>query len=170
LELGPGIDRISRFLPVTNNNIVLQDIVQRDEKQEGQGQTSTNESFADDSSNLLLFNVRSLGTLKTILMDFKTLSGLSSNLEKSFIMRIGDLVGDISQEIRDLGFTFTDKLKLLGFTLQNYGSVQATNFEGVVAKVCNLIRFWERFFLSLPGRITIYKTLLIAQINYVLQS
>ncbi len=43
----------------------------------------------------------------------------------------------------------------------------ASNFEKIGTKIDNLIRFWERFFLSLPGKITVYKTFLLSQINYV---
>jgi hypothetical protein len=136
-------------------------------KGEGLGQTDINESFADDSSNLFAFELKSLGVLKSVLIDFRRLSGLNSNLEKSFIMRIGNLDGEIPNTILDLGFSFVDKIKLLGFTLQNYGDITASNFEAVGIKIDNLIRFWERFFLSLPGRIAIYKTLLIPQINYI---
>jgi hypothetical protein len=74
-----------------------------------------------------------------VLTDFKNISGLSSNYEKSFIMRIGDITGVVSQDILDLGFTFTDEIKLLGFTLQNYGDITAANFEGVRTKIDNLI-------------------------------
>jgi hypothetical protein len=109
LELDPAIDRINRPMPRVELNAIAQNLGQQVNKQEGQGQTSTNESFADDSSNLLIFNLQSLCTLKTILTNFRKLSGLSSNLEKSFIMRIGDLAG----EVLELGFSFTDKIKLL---------------------------------------------------------
>jgi hypothetical protein len=136
-------------------------------KGEGLGQTSKNESFADDSSNLIAFSLGSLQALKSVLDEFRIISGLSRNLEKSFVMRIGNLEGNISHEIRELGFSFVDKINLLGFTLQNYGDMTATNYEKVNAKIDNLIRFWERFFLSLPGKITIYKSFLIPQINYV---
>jgi hypothetical protein len=110
------------------------------------------------SSNLFVFNLASLSELTRVLSDFHVLSGLSSNLEKSFLMRIGNLAGEIPQEILDLGFNFTNKIKLLGFTLQNYGDIIASNFEHVTERIDNLTRFWERFFLSLPGKITIYKT------------
>jgi hypothetical protein len=162
LEFNEDIERIDMRLPVIRPEVTPPLI----HKEEGFGQTDINESFADDSSNLFLFSLKSLSALKNVLTDFKNLSGLSSNFEKSFIMRIGDITGAVSQDILDLGFTFTDKIKLLGFTLQNYGDITAANFEGVRIKIDNLIRFWERFFLSLPGRITIYKTLLIPQINY----
>jgi hypothetical protein len=35
-------------------------------------------------------------------------------------MRIGDLSGQISDEILNLEFVFIDKVKLFEFTLQNY--------------------------------------------------
>ena len=41
------------------------------------------------------------------------------------------------------------------------------NYESVVTKINKIIRFWDRFYLSLPGKITVYKTLLIPQINYI---
>ncbi len=136
-------------------------------KGEGLGQTTKNESFADDSSNLILLKLDSLTHMKNVLCDFRVLSGLSCNIEKSFIMRIGDLTGTVSREIQDLGFIFADKIKLLGFTLQNYGDMVATNFENITTKIDSIIRFWERFYLSLPGKLTIYKTFLLSQINYI---
>jgi hypothetical protein len=89
-------------------------------KGEGLGQTSQNESFADDSSNLIAFSLGSLQALKNVLDEFRIISGLSSNLEKSFVMRIGNLEGSIDNNIKSLGFTFVDKINLLGFTFQNY--------------------------------------------------
>ncbi len=136
-------------------------------KNEGFGQTTINESFADDSSNLILLDLASLSQLKNILSDFRTLSGLSCNLEKSFVMRIGNLNGEISNKILELGFTFSDRITLLGFTLQIYGDTSAANFEKVLEKVENLTRFWERFHLSICGKIAIYKSLLLSQINYI---
>jgi hypothetical protein len=136
-------------------------------KGEGFGQTETNESFADDSSNLTVFTVDSLLELKNILEKFKTLSGLSCNLEKSFVMRIGDTTGEIPREINDLGFNFANKIQLLGFTLNNYGNYVNENYERVACKIDNIIRFWERFFLNLTAKIAIYKSLLLPQINYV---
>ncbi len=163
IELNPSIVRIPR--PLDFEEVAVP--VPTKYKGEGLGQTDINESFADDSSNIFVFEMQSLAVLKKILERFKILSGLSSNLEKSFIMRIGNQHDDIPDEIAALGFSFTNKLKLLGFTLQNYGDITASNYEQVNIKIDNLIRFWERFFLSLPGRILIYKTLLIPQINYI---
>jgi hypothetical protein len=78
LELNPNIDRIPYCENVPDVAIAQPPFF----KDEGFGQTDTNESFADDSSNLFLFNLNSLITLKNVLTDFRVLSGLSSNLEK----------------------------------------------------------------------------------------
>ena len=40
-------------------------------------------------------------------------------------------------------------------------------YGGITAKIRNLILFWERVKLTLPGRITIMKTCLISQLNYI---
>ncbi len=59
-------------------------------------------------------------------------------MEKSFVMRIGNLDGNIDNNIKRLGFTFVDKINLLGFTLQNYRDMTATNFEKINMKIDNL--------------------------------
>jgi len=56
---------------------------------------------------------------------------------------------------------------VLGFILQNHGDLAEVNFAKIQTKIVNIVRFWERFNLSLPGKITIYKTLLIPQINFI---
>jgi len=82
-------------------------------------------------------------------------------------MRIGDLSGEVSEEITNLGFPLTNEITVLGFVLQNQGDMVARNYEKVREKIFNIIRFWERFNLSLPGKIAIYKALLLPQINFI---
>jgi hypothetical protein len=135
-------------------------------KGEGFGQSEKNESFADDSSNLTVLTYESMAELKSVLDNFRKLSGLSCNLEKSFVMRIGNIDGDIPDNIANLGFSFANKIDLLGFTLNNYGNIATANYEKILVKINNLIRFWERFNLSLTGKLSVYKSLILPQINY----
>ncbi len=137
IELNPNITRIPR--PLDFEEVAVP--VPAQYKGEGLGQTDINELFADDSSNIFVFEMQSLVELKSVLESFKILSGLSSNLEKSFIMRIGNLEDDILAEIAALGFSFANKIKLLGFVLQNHGDIIASNFEQVNIKTDNLTRF-----------------------------
>jgi hypothetical protein len=40
-------------------------------------------------------------------------------------------------------------------------------FEKIFEKIKNIISFWERFYLTLPGRLAVMKTLIIPQLNYL---
>jgi hypothetical protein len=122
--------------------------------------------FADDNSVLTVLEMSSLIELKNVLNKFKTLSGLSTNYEKTAIMRIGNARTVISEDLANIGFEYVEKIKLLGFYITNSDNISNLNFEPVTAKISNIIKFWERFYLSLSGRITVYKNLLLPQINY----
>jgi hypothetical protein len=57
--------------------------------------------------------------------------------------------------------------KLLGLNItKNFGPTDPV-FEEIHEKIKGLISFWDRFRLSLPGRISVIKNLLIPQINYL---
>ena len=82
-------------------------------------------------------------------------------------MHIGDLSGDIDDDIKGLGFWIVDSFKLLGFYISNTGVHNRKNFDPIKQKISSIIRFWDRFYLSLQGKITVYKTLLMPQLNYI---
>jgi hypothetical protein len=126
---------------------------------EANRETNKNESFADDANNFTTLSLDSLARLKEILSLFKKLSGLSCNVEKTCVMRIGNLEGEIPDEVKNLGFSFIDEMVLLGFTLSSIENMSLINFNPIIGKLQNSIRYWERFYLSLPGKITVYKCL-----------
>ena len=134
---------------------------------ESNRETTKNESFADNSNNFLLLEFETLLKIKNVLSEFRYLSGLECNVDKSFLMRFGDLSGEIEQRILDLGFPVTNELTILGFILSNVDDFVNLNFNKIGQKISGIIRFWEHFNLSLPGKISIYKTLLIPQINFI---
>ena len=82
-------------------------------------------------------------------------------------MRIGDTSGEIPENILGLGFNFVEKVKILGFEVSNTQRWDENNMQEAINKVRKLVRFWSRFRLSLIGKITIYKTLLMPQINFL---
>ncbi len=61
----------------------------------------------------------------------------------------------------------SDQVKLLGLVIKNVNSDFEESFIEIEQKIENLVNFWERFRLSLPGHIAVMKTLLIPQINYL---
>ena len=82
-------------------------------------------------------------------------------------MCIGDTSRNILENILGLGFNFVDKVKILGFEVSNTQQWNENNIQNATKKVRKLVQFWSRFRLSLIGKITIYKTLLMPQINFL---
>ena len=93
--------------------------------------------------------------------------GLETNVEKTTLMPIGCLNEPLGQDVVDLGFEIVTEIKCLGLTIDNRAANLSRHFDGIVLKVRKLIGSWERYNLSLPGRICIAKTMLISQIGYI---
>jgi hypothetical protein len=123
-------------------------------------------AFADDCNALIMLTRGNLDLLKKILSDFEKISGLECNIEKSFLMPIGDTSSAIT-ESAGTGFMLTDNLTVLGMNIQNAIDNRYENEKKIGEKVTREINFWKRFNLSLPGRINIAKTMLYSQLNYL---
>ena len=134
--------------------------------QESAGETNKAEGFADDTSAITVFSYENLCTLKEILSDFAVFSGLRCNVDKTSLLQIGAEV-PVPERIRELGFTITDSVKILGMDISNKLADLPANFEQIRIKIVNSIAFWERFKLSLPGRINVSKSLLISLLNHL---
>jgi hypothetical protein len=81
-------------------------------------------------------------------------------------MRIGDTSSEYDRRIDGLGFTIGEKCTLLGFIINGNGEFNDENFKLVDKKVNGILNFWRPFNLSLTGKITIAKTLVLTAINY----
>jgi hypothetical protein len=82
-------------------------------------------------------------------------------------MVVGCLNEGIPADILDLGFKIVTEIKCLGIIVNNKAENLERHFDGTVGKIRQLIGSWERYNLSLPGRIGIAKTMLISQIGYI---
>jgi hypothetical protein len=83
---------------------------------ESGGETSKNESLADDNTTILFFNEKNLINLRTILNDFGLISGLKCNFDKTMILPIGKSCRSIPDTA---GFLVCDKIKLLGMEINS---------------------------------------------------
>jgi hypothetical protein len=129
-------------------------------------ETGKNESFADDSTTCTFLDFNDISALKQILTDFAALSGLKCNFDKTSIMRIGNIEGEIDQQILDLGFQVVDSCTLLGFKFSNQVGLALSNETELINKVTNSFRFWTPFNLSLTGKITVAKSLVLPLFIY----
>ena len=134
---------------------------------ESNRETSKNESLADDNTTLTMLELQSLQAAKEILDDFGKVSGLKCNFDKSVIMPILAPSEAEVNMILNLGFTVADEITLLGLKInRNLSNIREIT-QVIKEKIVRLTSFWERFRLTLPGRLTILKTCLISQINYI---
>jgi Reverse transcriptase (RNA-dependent DNA polymerase) len=158
LELDPLILTIPRPLSIINNPGT---------NKESNRETSKNESLADDNTTLTLMDRQSLSEVKTNLANFGDISGLRCNFEKSAVMPTEPPTQEETEIIQQLGYSVMDRIKLLGievvYTLDNVEAI----FESLISKIVNLVTFWSRFKLTLPGRITLAKTFMVSQLNYI---
>jgi hypothetical protein len=132
---------------------------------ESNAETDKVDGLADDTTISILMDIQSLDRLKNILAEFTVISGLKCNLDKTCVLPIGPAT-DAVNEIPRLGFIVVERFKLLGFNITREGPETESTFEGLYQKIANLITVWDRYRLSLAGRIGIYKTLLLSQLSF----
>jgi hypothetical protein len=161
LELDPLVKKVPRVNPIITRNVNSFFV------QESNRETDKNESLADDNTTLTIMEEASLHRVRQILNDFASFSGLECNFEKSCVL----LTTEPTLEERDMvtrsGFAIAESINLLGITIKASLDNVDEIFEKIITKISNNISYWERFKLSIPGRITIAKTFLVSQLNYV---
>ncbi len=123
-------------------------------------------ALADDATVLCKMDVGNLRRIKVILEEFRTLSGLACNVEKTTLLQFGTNE-PVDGEILNLGFDIRDEVTLLGLKINRNCTNFLSSKNDVKEKVQKQVRFWERFDLSLPGRINVAKTFMYSQINYL---
>jgi exonuclease III len=161
IELDPKIKPIPR----NNLNIVNTDAVFM---QESNRETSKNESLADDNSTLMIIDEEGLRNLRNHLDRFSLISGLECNYDKTVLMPFLDnLDADFVNILNESGFKIVEKLELLGVVISKNLNSFDENFVRAKQKIVSKISFWDRFNLSLPGRISIAKTFMIPLVNYL---
>jgi hypothetical protein len=124
-------------------------------------------AFADDRNGALKRNAENLSRVKEVLLEFGRISGLETNVEKTTLMPIGCLEEPLDDDIINLGFEIVEEIKCLGVKINNRASNLESNFDPICGKIRQLIGSWDRFNLSLPGKICVAKTMLLSQIGYL---
>jgi hypothetical protein len=162
IELDKNIAKIPRHLPLQFINNV-ENVFAKESNRE----TDKNESLADDNTTITLLEQTSLSTVKNILNEFETISGLACNFNKSCVIPTIEPDEADTALIRNLGFQVDDRFKLLGVEISRDLNTAASTYNNIKEKILNQIPYWERFKLSLPGRTSIAKTFLVSQLNYV---
>jgi hypothetical protein len=104
--------------------------------------------------------------LKNTLEKFASFSGLRCNTDKTVIMQVGYKI-PISEEIAGVGFNFSDSIHILGMDIDNELNNLDGNFDKTIASLKKSIDYWDRYYLTLPGRINVIKSLLFPLVLYL---
>ena len=127
------------------------------------------ETFADDTTIYFERTPENLRNAVKYLAEFAQISGLHCNLEKTSVIPIGSEM-DITDENKlcpDLNLSWETEFTILGFVIDNKLAKLNSNYEKCNEKVKSLIIKWRAYNLSINGRVTIAKAMLLPQYTYI---
>ena len=122
--------------------------------------------LADDTT-LFLKDKEDMDKAKDIIGHFSKFSGLNLNVLKTKALQVGR-----NQASTDLPFQLTEKIKILGvyFKKDKMAKFVEDNWVGSLDKLQKMIKNWSARDLSIHGKVTIVKTFLVSQFNFIMQS
>ena len=126
--------------------------------------------FADDATFAMDGSLKSFQKLLHILEDFKLISGLKLNINKTIILRIGSLRYTDIQHLENLKFLWTsESAKTLGIVFANdKQKLIENNLLPKLNDFENCLKRWNHRKLSLMGKITVVKTFALPKLIYPL--
>ena len=131
------------------------------------GEECKEQTFADDTTLTIAREQESLRNYIKYIKEFKKISGLAANLEKTNVIPIGKFFNPGKKICHELEVNWTDSFKLLGLEIDNKLELMGQNFDKEHIKAQNIIFDWKECKLPINGIITISKHLIISQFNYV---
>jgi hypothetical protein len=100
------------------------------------------------------------------MLQFGFISGLCTNVDKTTMMRIGNLDTVLDPRIEQLSFGLVTDMKILGFEIDNKVEQLERIFGKCISKMRQILGNWSRFCLTLSGRIAIAKCLILSQVTF----
>ena len=126
--------------------------------------------FADDATFAMDGSLKSFKALIQILDDFKLISGLKLNVNKTIILRVGSLRYTDIQHLKNIRFVWTsDSAKTLGiiFSTDKHKLIE-NNWIPKLNDFVNCLKRWNHRKLSLMGKVTVVKTFALPKLIYPL--
>ena len=126
-----------------------------------------NEAYADDITIFLKFCMQNIDRIRYIFKEFQKLSALAINENKCVIIPLVDNL-DVIEYIRNsTSFLISYNFRLLGFEIDRKLEKLDVNFDNIIQKLKNIIKFWNKFNLTIFGRITVFNCYLLSQIGFI---
>jgi DNA-binding transcriptional regulator YhcF (GntR family) len=123
--------------------------------------------FADDTTFYIKASQKNIDEIFKSLEEFSKITGLKINKEKTEILPLG--TANIKELNRKTLPFVKESVKTLGVLInKDKTKLIQQNFDPIIEKIDNSIKFWQSKGLSLQGRITIVKTQIVSKLVYVL--
>ena len=128
--------------------------------------------YADDTNFPTYPSRESLNSLLTILSNYAIISGLKPNYDKCKILRVGSIKNTNFTIETSHPVTWADgSVDVLGIHLPgDYSQITTLNFNYRIEKVRKFLQPWKGMGLTVYGKITIIKSLVISQFTYLFMS
>ena len=125
--------------------------------------------YADDTQLFLDGSELSLHSALSILKKYYYMSGLNINLEKTRAVWIGSMCKSSKTMCKNFNLDWEQKpIKILGvvFTAEVF-DIWDQNSDIILEKINSMIKTWSRRKLTLIGRVTIIKSLMLSKFAYL---
>jgi hypothetical protein len=125
--------------------------------------------FADDTTFFLEPDMDSIMTLFNTLQEFAKITGLKINKEKTEILLLGNTeLTDLNPEMR---LYVKESIKALGIHIcPDKKKMSQLNYDPLIGKIKNIIKFWQNKGITEQGKIVIIKTLLTSKLIYAINA
>ena len=125
--------------------------------------------LADDTTCFLQGDLKSFQTLFNTLDQFASFSGCKVNMSKSEAIHIGSLRNSDVFPFQDSGLRWrSNTFKTLGINFSlNVNSLYDLNFVPKLRQIEQTLNCWKHRNLSLIGKVTVIKSLLVPQLLYL---
>jgi hypothetical protein len=128
--------------------------------------------YADDTQILLDGSEILVRNTVNLLNNFTKISGLEVNYNKSELAPLGRSRMEIYTHNFSPGMNITvDKMKTLGISIPTNGKYEdliKLKYDEKKVKIKNIIQSWSKRSLTLLGKLTIIKSLVVPQLTYLL--
>ena len=126
--------------------------------------------YADDTAFTIPYSEIVLEQILITLGSFEKASGLKINAEKTEILPIGPIKNNFDILLPHVKMKWSKgPVRYLGIQITaDHETLLKTNYDPVVTKIITICNIWRQRDLTIYGKTTIIKTLLISQLVYVM--
>ena len=110
---------------------------------------------------------KNLRSCVSYITHFVSVSGLQCNIDKTVVVPIGANFDTNDILCPDLKLEWDNKFTILGFEIDSKLEKLEDNYNRIHKNVDNLISKWQCYRLTIMGRVTITKSLLLSQYTYI---